>query len=464
MPRPSPDAPVLRAAARWKERCLRYDGSVFTEKSLWTAENVGYLVRYYAENLDEGKGSFLERLGTQLARAPGSAKQLAAEMSWVIYLFLSSMHSGTKRQRIRQVWEWSGESLPDAPAELKEALDEGVANPGAAFHTYRWREFVYFVRAMEAWKSLSMPKRDALLGDPWKFAEWLLALDDTGNRQLRHILTYLLFPDHFEPVATNYQKRDIVRAYREEFDQDPGEVDYKDRLAVDREVLKVRERLQAEGAPPNFSFFDEQQRKAWQPERSKGKAKSPPANDTSAWYSKHFGDARVWLLTPGAGARHWDEFRREGIIAIGWDGVEDLRECPTRESVHEKLREAYGWKNPVMNSLACYQFAHEMRPGDHVVATQGGALLLGHGIVESDYEFDDSRAEFKHVRRVRWVKAGRWSSSQGPLVHDKDVDGLQWTILPRLAAVRLRTHGEARQRLERNRRDRVSHPTFWTTP
>ena len=61
-----------------------------------------------------------------------------------------------------------------------------------------------------------------------------------------------------------------------------------------------------------------------------------------------------------------------------------------------------------MNSLACYQFAHEMRPGDHVVATQGGAVLLGHGIVESDYEFDDSRAEFKHVRRVRWVKAGRW--------------------------------------------------------
>ena len=211
MPRPSPDAPVLRAAARWKERCLRYDGSVFTEKSLWTAENVGYLVRYYAENLDEGEGGFFERLGTQLARAPGSAKQLAAEMSWVIYLFLSSMHSGTKRQRIRQVWEWSGESLPDAPAELKEALDEGVANPGAAFHTHRWREFVYFVRAMEAWKSLSMPKRDALLGDPWKFAEWLLALDDTGNRQLRHILTYLLFPNHFEPVATNYQKRDIVR-------------------------------------------------------------------------------------------------------------------------------------------------------------------------------------------------------------------------------------------------------------
>ena len=60
---------------------------MFTEKSLWTSENVGYLVKYFAENLDEGEGSFFEKLEKQLARAPGTAKQLAAEMFWVMYLF-----------------------------------------------------------------------------------------------------------------------------------------------------------------------------------------------------------------------------------------------------------------------------------------------------------------------------------------------------------------------------------------
>ena len=74
MPRPSSDHPVLRAAARWRERCLRDDGSVFTEKPLWTAENVGYLVQYFAENLDEGEGGFLKKLEQQLSPAPGSAK------------------------------------------------------------------------------------------------------------------------------------------------------------------------------------------------------------------------------------------------------------------------------------------------------------------------------------------------------------------------------------------------------
>ena len=271
MPRPSPNHPVLRAAARWRDRCLRNDGSVFTEKSLWNSESVGYLVKYFAENLDEGDGSFLERLEKQLLPAPGTAKQLAAEMLWVMYLFLSSMHAGTKRRQVRLVWEWSGEPLPDAPEELNEVLAKGVANPGPAFNRFRWLELLFFIRAMAAWKSLRAPEREARLADPWRFGKWLLALDDTGNRTLRHILTYLLFPNHFERVVTHGQKEMIVRAYRTRFGQDPGEIDYSDRLAVDQELLKVRQRLRNEGATKEFSFFDENVMREW---RKKTKSKS----------------------------------------------------------------------------------------------------------------------------------------------------------------------------------------------
>ena len=409
MPKPSPDHPVLRAAARWRDRCLRNDGSVFTDKSLWTSENVGFLVRHYADSRDEGEGNFFEKLETQLAPAPGSAKQLAAEMLWVMYLYPvpGSMQPGTKRQQIRQVWEWSGEPLPDAPFELDEALNDGVGHPGTGFHTLRWREFLFFVRMMEAWARLSASQREARLAGPWDFAKWLEEQDETRTRQLRHILLYLLFPDHFELLATASQKRIIVRAFAKKFGEDPAAFNYKDRTAIDRQILIIREKLQKEGAAPDFDFHDEPHLKVWRPDSGADNG-LPSREESEQWYYKKLGEARVWLLTPGAGARHWDELLREGIVAIGWDDVGDLRECPTRESVHDKLREAYGWKNPVMNSLACYQFAHEMRPGDHVVATKGGALLLGHGIVESDYEFDDSRAELRHVRRVRWVTAGRW--------------------------------------------------------
>ena len=409
---PPHDAPVLVAAARWRDRCLRDDGSVFTDRSLWTAENVRHLIRHFAENLDEGEGGFFDKLERQLAPAPGSAKQLAAEMFWVMYLILipRSMHPGTKRRQIRMVWEWSGEPLPDAPKQLEEALDEGVIHPGTAYNTHRWREFLYFIRAMESWKSLAGPEREIRLTHPWAFAKWLLDLDDSGNRQLRHILCYLLFPDHFEPVATNYQKRLIVKAFRKKQGQHPDQVDYGDRIAVDRELRMVRERHVGEGAPPDFSFFEEQQRSVWQPEAEpNGDDAETSGSDDEDWYKARFGEARVWALAPGAGARNWDEFQREKIIAIGWDEVGDLKELPTRDSIHEKLREAYDSTNPSNNSLACYQFAHEMRPGDHVIVKQGRALLLGHGVLESDYEFDDSRSEFKHTRRVRWERVGRWS-------------------------------------------------------
>ena len=281
MPKPSPDHPVLRAAARWRDRCLLNEGSVFTEKSLWTSENVGYLVRYYVENLDYGEGTFFEKLENQLAPAPGSAKQLAAEMFWVMYLFTTGMQPGTKRRQIRQVWEWSNEPLPDAVFEFGEALQEGVGNPGTAFNTHRWREFLFFVLAMEAWTALSRPQREARLADPWSLAKWLKEQDETRTRQLRHILLYLLFPDHFEAFATATQKNIIVRAFAKKFGEDPTGFDYKDRIGIDRQILVIREKLQGEGAAEDFDFHDEPYLKIWRPDSGESEVARASRKKTS---------------------------------------------------------------------------------------------------------------------------------------------------------------------------------------
>ena len=430
MPRPSPDHPVLRAAARWRDRCLRNDGSVFTDKSLWTAENVGYLVQYFAENLDEGEGGFFDKLERQLAPAPGSAKQLAAEMFWVMYLVLipGAMHPGTKRRQIRMVWEWSGERLPEAPFELEEALNAGLIHPGTAYNTHRWREFLFLVRAMEAWKDLAGPEREIRLAKPWRFAEWLLGLDDTQNRQFRHIMCFLLFPEQFEPVATNYQKRMIVRAYRTKDGLDPGEVDYNDRLEVDRQVHMVRERLEAEGSHPNLSFFDPPLRSIWQPEEPTNGDVNGGRDDADEWYKQRFGEARVWVMSAGQNARWWGDFEKMDLIGIGWDDLGDLTELPTRKRIHEMLRENYGESNPINNSLACYQFAYEMRPGDHVIIKKGRSALLGYGRITSEYEFQMARPEMKHVRQVRWVKRGTWPLPKNRWIANKTLTDFSQSV------------------------------------
>ena len=410
MPKPSSDHPVLRAAARWRDRCLRNDGSAFTDKSLWTSENVGYLVKYFAENLEEGEGNFFEKLETQLAPAPGSAKQLAAEMLWVMYLYLvpASMQPGTKRQQIRRVWEWSDEPLPDAPLELEEALNNGVGHPGTAFQTQRWREFLFFVRSMEAWKPLSASQREARLSGPWKLAEWLEEQDEKRSRQLRHILLYLLFPEHFEVLATAKQKGAIVRAFAKEFGENPPAFNYKDRIAIDRHILVIRERLQEKGAAANFDFYDEPYLKVWRPDSGGGADGLPSRGEAEQWYRERLGEARVWLLAPGEGARFWEEFRKKGIIAIGWDPLGDLRAFDTRQRIHEAIQDHWGDANPVMGSLACHQFAKEMRPGDHVIAKRGRSALVGHGVIASEYEFHEMRPEYKHIRQVRWEETGKW--------------------------------------------------------
>ena len=383
---------------------------MLTEKSLWTPENVGYLVSYFAENLDSGEGSFFDKLERQLAPAPGSAKQLAAEMLWVMYLFPvpGSMQPGTKRQQIRRVWEWSGEPLPNSPRELHKALDDGVGNPGTAFPTLRWKEFLFFVRMMEAWKRLSASQREDRIADPWNLAKWLEEQDETKTRQLRNILLYLLFPDHFEPFAAASQKRIIVRAFANKLGGDSAAVDGKDRIAVDRKIIAIRERLQLEGAAKDFDFHDEPYLEIWRPGPGIGEVDLPSQKESEQWYREQVGEARVWAIAPGPGAKFWAEFQETGIIAIGWDEIGDLQEFENRDSIHERLRETYGSTKPSNDSLCCHQFSREMKQGDYVIAKQGRKLLLGYGVIASDYEYDESRPEFRHIRRVKWKKIGYW--------------------------------------------------------
>ena len=79
-------APILDAAARWRDVGLLSDGSVFTDKRLWTLASLEALERYFVHNLDEGEGNFLDKLRAQLAPTEPVVKQLAAEMLWVMLL------------------------------------------------------------------------------------------------------------------------------------------------------------------------------------------------------------------------------------------------------------------------------------------------------------------------------------------------------------------------------------------
>ena len=101
---------------------------------------------------------------------------------------------------------------------------------------------------------------------------------------------------------------------------------------------------------------------------------------------------RYWLMSLGPKAEKWDECHDEGIACIGWDHLGNLEQYEDREPMQLG-------KN---DSLACWQFSRDMKPGDVIFAKRGTTRLLGHGTVQSDYRFDDTRPEFKNVRDVEW--------------------------------------------------------------
>lgn len=112
--------------------------------------------------------------------------------------------------------------------------------------------------------------------------------------------------------------------------------------------------------------------------------------------------------------RQWEnreQYVAEGVMGIGWDQLGDISKYPTREEIKDKYIQEY-WSEENNNILACYQFAHEMKKGDIVIAKQWRDTLLWYGIVQSDYIFDDSRENHKSIRKVLWHKKGK-------IVHDR---------------------------------------------
>ena len=122
--------PVLEAAEFWKQRCLLDGLSLLGKEQLWTTEHFGELQIHFVDRPIGGPGTFEEKLRRQLEPATSQAKRLWAEITWVFYLIAISPGHEKKLDRIRTIWEMSGEDLPKDHWALGEVLDKGIVNPG----------------------------------------------------------------------------------------------------------------------------------------------------------------------------------------------------------------------------------------------------------------------------------------------------------------------------------------------
>ncbi len=227
---------ILDAAKDWKQKCLLQGSSLFGIENLWIRERFEELDRFFVQRPDTGEGGFEEKLKVQLDPASPAAKRLFSEMIWIYHL-ASNLNADTKLSKIREVYEWSGQSLPKNHWALGEPLEKGFVNVGREYNK-GWRGFRFIVALMLKWTVVARAEQTSLLADSWKFAEWIRGQSDRNTNQFRHALLFLLFPEDFEPIVSLTAKKEIVDALGQGEEKQGQEATP---IALDRALLTIRE-------------------------------------------------------------------------------------------------------------------------------------------------------------------------------------------------------------------------------
>ena len=125
---------------------------------------------------------------------------------------------------------------------------------------------------------------------------------------------------------------------------------------------------------------------------------------------KEVKSVRYWLFAPGEDAEKWEEFYKNGIMAIGWGAIGDLSLFDNKNDIRDAMQKEWGDDVTFKNSAhAVWQFAKEMQIGDVVFVKRGLHTLLGKGTIVSDYQYDSERIDgYNNVRKVNWTHYGEW--------------------------------------------------------
>ena len=161
---------------------------------------------------------------------------------------------------------------------------------------------------------------------------------------------------------------------------------------------------------------------------------------------------RYWLMALGEESRYWDSCHAAGIAFIGWPDEGDLRQYQNKDQLRKRGLGMH-------DALACWEFCHVMKPGDTIFVKKGARLVLGHGVVSSDYRFDEARPEYKHVRDVEWL-----SKTDGVRIREKrlvlktltDITKYPDQVADAMRALNIEEHSELLDRIKRCR----AHPDF----
>ena len=260
-------ARIFAAADAFRSKCLLNDGSlIFEFESVWRPETLDRLHKAFVATPDEGDRSFMDKFKDQIGQAGKEVIRLAAEILCVYFLFPSNVGGTRKRQVVNDVLGWTDDSLPDTHP-VSAAFANGIGSGGQGYNTRRPFEIAFLIDLAIAWKKLPAERQAVVAADPWLFQEFVDSIEDAETKQLRHMLLYLFFPDHFERIASSNHKRRIIKAFSGLNSAEPED--------EDRAILAIRGELERLLPHQRLDFYRSPLREAWYDESEGASAGAP---------------------------------------------------------------------------------------------------------------------------------------------------------------------------------------------
>ncbi|MGO1971588.1 MAG: AAA family ATPase [Propionibacteriaceae bacterium] len=189
---------------------------------------------------EQGGGSFESKWELQLEEASVEVRVLAAECLLIYYLITQSVGPNRKLEMINKTIG-SDHAQLQVPGDsvVHEALQSWIANPGQYYNTRQDVHVGYLMDLALRLKNLSRDERVGLLHDnPWEFARFA----ETGERHsdaMRNVMCHLLYPEHFERIASNRHKELVLKAFGD-LDSSGPDTGQDERLYSIRQALKER--------------------------------------------------------------------------------------------------------------------------------------------------------------------------------------------------------------------------------
>ncbi len=239
-----------------RDRCLVQDDSLFSPgQAIWTADAAEQIAGAVAED-DTSKREFADKLSHHLAYLSPDAKQLGAEILYLVLLPESDTGEARKMKHIERVLAL----LPIEvvlPDQLKEALRYGFAKYGQGGRAHRHEAVRYLARFTRAWKRLAGDSRTRRLEDPWAFQEFVATVESDRADTERSALLHLAFPDTFEPIVSRNIKEKIVYTFSEHVGNAAA--------PLDQRLGEIRIALEPEYGP-GFDYWEPELKAIWNPD------------------------------------------------------------------------------------------------------------------------------------------------------------------------------------------------------